>query len=143
MHAATQLAAYWALAFLTLGMAVVFLNIFFGLIGNDLVLRGAGTEALIAGVASLVEAAGICLILAFFPTALRAMIFPAVVVAVIYKVAHFEDWSRFDVFMLLVFQMVIGSFGVSLFFGHFHTAATIFVGFAVFLAIIATISRSL
>jgi len=38
MLAALQLAAFWAVAFLSLGLAVVLLNIYFGLIGNDLEL---------------------------------------------------------------------------------------------------------
>jgi hypothetical protein len=143
MHAAIQLAACWALAFLTLGLALVLLNIFFGLIGNDLELRSVGTEAAIASVASLIEGGSAWLILSFAPAAARAMIIPAIVVAVIYQMAHLEDWSRSDVFMLLIFQAVIGCFGVTLFFGHFQAAIFILVGFVVVLAVIASFASSL
>jgi len=124
-------------------MAVVALNIFFGLIGNDLELRSAGKEAAVAGVASLVEAASLWLILSFAPGALRAMIFPVMVVALIYKVSHLEDWNRFDLFMLLAFQFVIAVVGLSLIFGRFQAAILILVGFAVFLAVIAAFVRNL
>jgi hypothetical protein len=143
MHAAMLLAAYWAVAFLSLGMAVVLLNIYFGFIGNDLELRSAGKEAAIAGVASLIEAGSLWLILSFAPGALRAMIFPVIVVALIYRFAHVEDWSRYDAFMLLVFQVVLVFVGVSLRYGHFEAALVLWVGFVFFLTVVAAISRSL
>jgi hypothetical protein len=142
MHTVLQLLAFWALAFITLGAALLLLNIFFSLIGNDLQLRSLGEEAGIAGVASLVEAASAWLFISFVPTAARGMIIPAMVVALIYKLAHLEDWSRFDVLMLLTFQVVIGCIGVSLLFCHFQTAAVTLVGFAFVLAIIAGIART-
>jgi hypothetical protein len=130
-------------AFLSLGMAVVLPNIYYGLIGNDLELRSLGKEAAIAGVASLVEASALWLITLFVPGALRAMIFPAIVAALIYKIAHFEDWSRYDAFMLLAFQAVIAFVGVPLIYGRFLAAILILVGFAVFLAVIGNFARSL
>jgi hypothetical protein len=142
MHAVTQLMEFWAAAFLSLAMAVVLLNIYFGLIGNDLELLTAGKEAAIAGIASLVEAAGLWLILSFAPSALRAMILPALIVAVIYKMAHLVDWSRYDVLMLLAFQVVIAFVGLSLMRGLFQEAIIILVGFAFCLAAIAGIMRS-
>ena len=143
MHAAIQLVAYWSVAFLTLGLAVVLLNIFFGVIGNDLELRSVGAEAAIAGVASLVEAASVWLVILFVPTASRALVVPVIIVALIYKIAHLEDWGWYDIFMLLIFQAVIGCFGVSLMFGHFQTAIIILCGFAVVLVIIASAAKSL
>ncbi len=144
MHSAIQLAEYWAVAFLTLGLAVVLLSIYYGLIGNDLELLTAGKEAAIAAFASLVEGGGLWLILRFAPGYLTyEMFFPAVVVAVTYKVAHFEDWSRYDVFMLLIFQAAVGCIGVSLLFGHFQYAIFILVCFAGVLAIIGNFLRDL
>ena len=143
MHAAIQLAAYWAVAFLTLGLAVVLLNIFFGIIGNDLELRSVGAEVVIACVASLVEAASVWLVVSFIPMAARALVVPVIIVALIYKLAHLEDWSRYDVFMLLIFQAVIGCFGVSLAFGHFQTAIIILAGFWIVLFVIASFAKSL
>ncbi len=95
---------FWALAFLSLGAALVLLNIFYSLIGDGLELLSLGKEAVIAGIASLIEAASLWLVVTFVPAGARAMIFPALVVALIYKVAHFEDWGRFEILLLLVFQ---------------------------------------
>ena len=142
MHAVLQLAIYWLLAFLSLAVALLLLSIYFGLIGNDLELRGVGVELAIAGVSSLIEAVSFWLVITFIPAGSRALIFPVVVVALIYKVSHYEDWGRFDIFMLLAFQAAIGFFGVSLLFGHFQDAIYIFVGFGVFLAVIAVIAKS-
>jgi hypothetical protein len=138
-----HLAGYWAVAFFSLAAALVLLNIYSGWIGNNLELGSAGKEAAIAGVASLVEAGSLWLILSFAPGALRAMIFAFVVVAVIYKAAHFEDWNKFDVFMLLAFQVALVFMGVSLVFGHFQMALALWVGFVFFLFVVAGVMRSL
>ena len=63
--------------------------------------------------------------------------------ALIYKIGHFEDWSKFDVFMLLAFQLAISFFAVSLLGGHFQTAIIILVVFAALLAVIAGIMKNL
>ena len=55
MHTALHLLGFWVLAFVTLPAALVLLNIYDGLIGNDLILHTASKEAVIAGIASLVE----------------------------------------------------------------------------------------
>ena len=107
MHSALQLLLFWALAFMTLCMALILLNIFYGLIGNDLTLRSLGQEAAMAGIASLVEGAGVWLVASFVPAAARALFVPALIVALIYKVSHLEDWSRYDVALFLAFQTVI------------------------------------
>jgi hypothetical protein len=143
MHVAIQLSIFWALAFLSLGAALMLLNIFYGLMDDGLELLSLGKEAAIAAIASLVEAASLWLVVTFVPAGARAMIFPALVVAVIYKVTHFEDWGRFEVLLLLVFQIFVGCLGVSLFFGHFQTAMIILVVFGAVLAVVAGIARSL
>ena len=45
MHAAIELAAFWTVAFLTLGVAVVLLSIFGGVIESDMELLSLGKEA--------------------------------------------------------------------------------------------------
>jgi len=70
------------------------------------------------------------------------MIIPALIVALIYKIAHFEDWSRYEVFLLLIFQTFIGCLGASLFFGQFQTAIIILVCFGIVLAIIAAVAKA-
>jgi hypothetical protein len=143
MHAAIELAVFWALAFVTLCIAVYLLGIFNGLIENDLELHTLGKEAAIAGVASLIEAVSVWLIVLFVPGGLRAMIFPALIVALIYKLAHLEDWSRYDILLLLMFQVVIGCLGASLVTGHFGAAALVLVIFGVVLGGIVVFMKSL
>lgn len=81
--------------------------------------------------------------MSFIPAAGRTLIIPAIIVALIYKITHLEDWGRYDVFMLLVFQVVIGCLGASLIFGLFQTAGVILFGFVAVLAVIASIAKSL
>lgn len=142
MHSTLQFLEFWALAFVTLGVAVVLLNIFYGLIGNDLTLHGIGKEAVIAGSASLVEGASVWLVITFVPAAGRALIVPALIVGLIYKLSHLEDWSRYDVLLLLGFQMAIGGFAVSLLRGHFATAVGIALIFAAVLIVFGSFVKS-
>ena len=118
------------------------LNVYYGLIGNDLSLRSVGQEAAIAGVASFIEGVSAWLVVSFVPTASRALLIPALIVAIIYKLAHLEDWSRYDVLLFLMFQIVIVCSGAFLFFGHFQTAIMIIAVFGAFLAILGSIVRS-
>jgi len=131
MHAALQLLGLWALAFVTLGLAVALLNLFSGLIGSDLALHPVKKEAAIAGIASLLEGVSLWLVITFVPTAVRALIVPALIVGLLYKVSHLQDWSRYDVLLLLAFQLAIGGFAVALLAGRFATAATILSVFTV------------
>jgi hypothetical protein len=148
MHAAIELAAFWAIAFLTLCVAVVLLNIFGDVIESDMELLSPGKEAVLAGIASLIEAVGVWLIVLFIPMmyralGLRAMIIPVMIVALIYKVAHLESWSIFEVGLLLAFQVAIGCLGAALISGHFQAAIMIVVGFGIILAVIASFAKSL
>ena len=79
----------------------------------------------------------------FIPAASRALIIPVIIVALIYKIGHFEDWSKFDVFLLLAFQVAISFLAASLLGGHFQTAVIILVVFAGILAVIAGFMRNL
>jgi hypothetical protein len=143
MHAAIQLLGFWAVGFVTLCAALVLLNIFDGLIGNDLTLGSVGKEAIIAGIASLIEGGSVWLVVTFVPMAGRALIVPGLIVALIYKLGHLEDWSRYDILMLLMFQAVIVGFGVALLVGQFQTAFIILIVFAFALALIAGFARGL
>jgi hypothetical protein len=148
MHAALQLLLFSTVAFVTLSAALVLLSIFYGLIENDLELHSPGKEAAIAGVASLIEGAGVWLVVWGIPAAqrglgMRALFVPAIVVALIYKIAHLEDWGRGDVLLLLMFQSVIVCSGALLVFGRFGLALLILAGFGIILAVIAGFARSL
>jgi hypothetical protein len=148
MHAAIELAAFWAVAFLTLCAAVVLLSIFSSVIEGDMELLSLGKEAVVAGIASLIEAVGLWLIVLFIPAmyrglALRAMIVPVIIVALIYRVAHLESWSMFEIVLLVAFQVGVGCLGATLISGHFQAAIMVVVVFVVILAVIASIIKSL
>jgi hypothetical protein len=143
MHAAIQFVVLWVLAFVTLSAAVLLLNIYYQIIGNDLTLRSVRQEAIIAAIASLIEGASGWVIVSFLPAAVRAMVVPAVIVAIIYKLSHLEDWSRYDVGLLILFQVAIGCVGGFLFFGHFQAAIIIVAVFGGFLALLGSVARSL
>jgi hypothetical protein len=150
MHAAIQLVVFWALAFLSLGLALFLLNVFFAIIGNDLELQTLGKEVIIAGVASLVEALFFWAVVHFFAPGIgrawvmtRGLIFPALIVAVIYKVTHLMDWSKYDIVALLAFQTVIGSIGACLAVGQFEMAFSILVFFGIALALTAWFMKGL
>jgi hypothetical protein len=143
VHAAIEFVVCWVLAFITLSAAVLLLNIYYQIIGNDLTLRTLRQEAAIAGFASLVEGTSAWVIVSFLPAAVRAMIVPTIIVAIVYKFTHLEDWSRYDVGLLLMFQIVIGCFAGFLFFGHFQAALITIVVFGGFLALVGSFVRSL
>jgi hypothetical protein len=143
MHTALQLVLFWALAFATLIAALVLLNIFYALIDNDLGLRTVKEEALIAGLAALVEGGSVWLVISFVPNAARALFIPALIVGVIYKCSHLEDWSSKDIALFLVFQFVIAWSVMLLFSHHFKEPIVILLVFGGFLAVVASFARSL
>ena len=79
MHFALLLIIFWALAFVTLAAALLLLNIYSNVIGNDIVFRNLRQEATIAAIAFLIEAASVWVILSFVPLAVRALSIPALI----------------------------------------------------------------
>jgi hypothetical protein len=114
---------------------------FFALIEDDLTLQSPGKEALIGAVASLIEGASVWVVVTFIPLGVRGLFIPALIVGLIYKVTHLEDWSRYEIISLLLFQLVIAAFGASLLSGHFATAIGILFIFAVCLAVTVVFMR--
>jgi hypothetical protein len=145
MHAVLHILEFWVLAFVSLSITLVLLNIFWDLIEQDLCLKTLGKEAAIAGVASFIEAIGLWLILTFAnsPIGMRGMIIPGLIVGVIYKIAHFEDWTRYEIICLLMFQLIVTTIGAALLTAHFAMAITVAIIFAIILAAIASFVRSL
>lgn len=148
MHAAIELAAYWAFAWITLCAAVVLLNIFGSVVESDMELLSLGKEAAIAGVASFIEALGVWLVVlvidpAYRALGLRIMIIPILVVGLIYKVTHLESWSVWEAGLLLAFQLGIGCVVASLIAGHFLAALMVVVVFGISLAVIIAFAKSL
>jgi hypothetical protein len=134
---------FWAASFATLCAALVLLNIFDSIIGNDLVLHGSGKEAVIAAAASLLEGGGIWLVVYLVPGAARAMIIPMLIVGLIYKVTHFEDWDKSDALMLLVFQFAVWFGAASLYAGNFKAAIIVLGLVGAVLALVASFAKSL
>ena len=124
-------------------MALLVLNVFFALIEDDLTLQSLGKEALIAAVASLIEAASVWVVITFIPLGARALFVPALIVGLIYKITHLEDWSHYEIILLLLFQVVIAAVGASLLSGHFAAAIGILFIFAVCLAVTVAFMRGL
>jgi hypothetical protein len=104
-------------------------------------LLSLGKEAAIAAVASLVEAVSVWLLIAYVPGAARAMILPALIVACIYKVAHLEDWNRYEIILLLLFQVAIGCLGACLVLGQFQLAGVVVLGISVVLILVAFFAK--
>ena len=132
MHIALKILELWAIAFFTLTLALVALNVVWAAIDYDLALHSLGWELFIAATASLVEGGSVAALILllpanFLPAAVRALFIPAIIVGLIYKAAHFEDWSRYEVFLLLIFQLLIVGFVSLLLAGHFG-AALLFLG---------------
>jgi hypothetical protein len=145
MHAVLHILEFWVLAFLSLCVTLLLLNIFWDLIEQDLCLQTLGKEAIIAGIASFIEAIGFWLILTFAnsPLGMRGMIIPGLIVGVIYKVAHFEDWTRYEIICLLLFQLVVTTIGAGLLTAHFAMAIIVAIVFAVALAVVIAFIKGL
>jgi hypothetical protein len=75
LHIALKILEFWALAFLTLVLALTVLNIVWAVIDNDLGLHSLGNELFIAAFAALVEGASLAVVLVFIPTAVRGYLF--------------------------------------------------------------------
>jgi hypothetical protein len=143
MHLTLQFFGLWALAFVTLCAALVLLNIFDSIIGNDLTLLSLGKEVAIATVASLIEGASVWAVVAFLPGAIRGLFIPAAIVALLYKISHLEDWSRYDILMLVVFQTIVALVAALLLTGNFPAALLTIVVFGGILALVAGFMRGL
>ena len=148
MQSALHIVELWVFAFVTFGLALLLLAVFFALIDNDIELHSLGQEAAIAAIAALIEGASVWVIVTFVPPAYvviagRALFIPALIVAVIYKLTHLEDWSHYEIIALLLFQLVIAGFGTCLLFGHFAVAFTILAVFFSCLAVTVAFMRGL
>jgi len=97
MLPATQFFEFWGLAFLTLCIALVLLSVFYSLIELDLNLRGVCKELIIASLASLVQGAGFWFTTSLIQGGLRRQVIPGVIVAIIYRLTHLEDWSGYEI----------------------------------------------
>jgi hypothetical protein len=138
LHAALHILLFWALAFVSLCVTLVLLDIFWDLIEQDLCLQTLGKEAIVAAIASLIEAVGLWLIIEYVHE-----VPPNIIVGLIYKFSHIEDWSHYEIIGLLFFQLVISLVGAALFTGHFALAIQVVVIFAVALVVVVAFVKGL
>jgi len=144
MATATQFLQYWALAFVTLCVALALLNLFCHFIDSDLELHSLRKEAVIAGLASAVQGAGFWFSASLFHgDPFRRLVIPGAIVGIIYWLAHLEDWSGYEIGGIAFFQAAILTTGLLLFAGQFKLAIIILGVFVVGLAFIASIAKSL
>jgi hypothetical protein len=133
----------WGLAFIDLSAALLLLTRYYDWINQGLMLRSVRQEAAIAGIASLVLGGSVWLIACFVPSAARALYGPELVVAFIYKVTHMQDWSRYEIILLLLFQIMLGCSAGLLISGLTVSAVFLWIVFGGILAIIGSLLRRL
>ena len=144
MATATQFIQYWALAFVSLSVALALLSLFYRFMDFDLDLRSLRKEALIAGVASAIQGAGFWFSASLFHgDPFRRLLIPGVIVAIVYWLSHLEDWSGYEIGGISLFQGVILVTGLCLMGGQLKLAIIILGVFVIGLALIASIARSL
>lgn len=143
MHSTLLFLGCWLFAFVTLAGALILLNIYSDIIGYDFILHGRGKEVSLAAFCSLLEGGNVWFVASYFPTASRALFLPILLVAVIYALAHLEDWNRFDAGLVLLFQFALAGVLGSLIAGYFSAALLIAAGFAAVLVIVASIAKGL
>ena len=144
MAPATDFLKFWALAFVTLSLALILLSIFYRLIDSDLGLDGFRKEAAIAVIASAVQAAGFWFSASLFPgDPFRNLLLPELIIAIIYYLTHLKDWSGLEIGGILFFQSIIITTAFFLAAGQLKLVAITLAVFAASLAIIASIAKSL
>jgi hypothetical protein len=148
VHVTLKILELWAIAFLTLALALTALNVVWAMIGYDLALHTLGRELLIAAIASCIEGGSVVALTLlipanYLPMAVRALFIPAIIVGLIYKAAHYEDWSRYEVFLLLIFQVLILGGFILLLAGHFGLALLFLAVFVAICGVVITVGKSL
>ena len=111
MHFAIRLFEFWALAFVSLALAVLAMNFFWDFISDGLDLNSLRNELITAAIASLIEGASVWIVVTYVPAAGRALFIPALMVGLLYKITHLEEWGRYEIMCLLLFQLVISIIG--------------------------------
>jgi hypothetical protein len=136
--------AFWAGAFLSLCLAVVGLMVFLDVIESDSELMTLAKELALAAAASAIEAVGAWALAAFVPAALvRGIFLPLIVAGLLYQVAHYDRWGRYEVGFLFMLQIGIVLAGVAALVGEWQLTFAIVGCYILFLAIVVGIIRSL
>ncbi len=144
LHSPAGLLVFWAAAFVSLCLAVAGLSLFLDQVESDSELLTLGKELVLALAASAIEGTVVWLLAAFAPGAIgRGILLPLVVVGMLYQVAHYDSWGRYEAGTLLVFQIVIVVSAVALVLGQFQLAFMVVGACILFLGIFLSIVRRL
>ena len=143
MLSASHFFEFWAIAFVTLCLALGLLAVFYRLIDSDLGLDNVRKEAVIAALASAVQAGGLWFSASLLPGRAPRLTVPVLIVALIYKLGHLTDWSGYEMGGIILFQMVLWNTGLCLLAGQFQLALILLGAFALGLAVIGGIAKSL
>ena len=146
MLSATQFFQYWALAFVTLCIALLALHAFYQLVDSHLSLHHWGKELGIAVTASFFQGGGFWVSAwLFHGEAFRrpVLVIPFAIAGMIYWISHAQDWSGYEVGGIALFQAMFLSTGACVYTSEFKLAAMILGIFAIALAGIASIARKL
>ena len=141
MLSASHFFEFWAIAFVTLCLALVLLAVFYRLIDSDLGLDSVRKEAVIAALASAVQAGGLWFSTSILPGRAPRLTVPVLVVAIIYKVGHLTDWSGYEIGGIILFQIVLWNTGLWLLAGQFKLALIVLGAFATGLALIGGMAK--
>ncbi len=138
-----SLLTYWAGSFVSLCIAVGGLNVFSQIIESDTEFMDLKKELLLAAFVSIIEGAGVWVLAGLAPATIsRGIFLPLAVAGVIYQVAHYDSWGRYEAAMLLLLQMVIALAGICFVVGQFQTGFLIIGCCVLFLVIFGAIARS-
>lgn len=138
------LIGFWAGAFASLGLAMFGLMVFSNIIESDTEFMSFRKEIALALAASALQGAGAWLLGVWAPAGSgRGMLLVFIVSGLLYQVAHYDKWGRFEVPLLILLQLVIVSASVSVVLGQIQFAFFIVGVCVVFLGIFAAIARSL
>jgi len=147
MLPALHILALWALAFVTLCIALLLLAIFFALIENDIELHSLGKEAAIAAFAALIEGVSVWVVVTFVPPAYVAIAGPHCS----FPPSSLQSFTRLRTLRIgVITRFVLScSFNSSsralecLLLGHFAAAFGILVVFFICLAVTVAFMKAL
>lgn len=143
-HSPVYLVVFWVVAFVTLCVALMGLSLFSAFTNGDLELHGVFKELSMAAAAAAIEGVSVWLIAMYVPGgASRGLFLPLVLVGLLYHVAHYDRWNRYDAIILLIFQGAIVVVGAALWLRHFQLAFVVLAALGIFVAIFANLIKSL
>jgi hypothetical protein len=104
------------------------LNFFYRFLELDLYLCSLGKEAVIAAIGSAFQGAGFWFSASLFHgNPFHRLMIPGAILAIIYWLAHFEDWNGFEIGGIALFQAAIVATGLCVLGGDFKLGMLLLV----------------